>query len=67
MKARYHLPTQVTWCSEAAADDKARIERVILGAIERALSGRGGPNAEIVRPQKAVRPDGGDRFEVCAL
>jgi hypothetical protein len=62
MKARYHLPSQVTWRSDAAADDKARFERVILSAIERALSGRAGPNAEIVRPKKAARHEGGDPF-----
>jgi hypothetical protein len=52
MKARYHLPTRVVWRGDATADEKSRLERMILRAIENALKSRAGSDGEIVPPRK---------------
>jgi hypothetical protein len=48
MKARYHIPIRAAWSVEPPSEERTRLERVIMSAIERAVKDKAPQGAEIV-------------------
>jgi hypothetical protein len=48
MKVYYHMPDLATWPTELHSDERKRLERVIMLAIERAVKGKAQQGSEIV-------------------
>jgi hypothetical protein len=48
MKARYHIPVRAAWQVKPSSEERTRIERVIMIAIERAVKSKAQQAAEIV-------------------
>src|SRR5262245_47502702 len=48
MKARYHIPVRATWQVEPPSEERTRIERAIMIAIERAVKSKAQQGSEIV-------------------
>lgn len=46
MKVRYHSPARVDWHTELSADERARLERALLGAVRRAIESSAGGAAQ---------------------
>lgn len=58
MKIRYHIPNSANWEDGPSADEKARLERAIIIAIERAVRSRAQKGSEIAAaeiPSTATR------------
>jgi len=62
MKKRYHLPAQIHWNTEPTADESARLQRVILSAIGRAVESAAGETPEIVVSDFEVPESASERF-----
>jgi hypothetical protein len=49
VKRTYYLPTRIDCPAELAADERARLERAVLRAVERAVAAVAAPDAEVAR------------------
>ena len=57
MKRRYHLPTRADWKSDLPSEERVRIERVILHAIEQAVSRSVGRGSVVDHAAPPVKSD----------
>ena len=65
MKARYHVPVHATWQVEPSSEERTRLARVIMVAIERAVKSKVPQGAEIVATE--IRGPGGHRRTYSSL
>jgi hypothetical protein len=63
MKARYNIPVRAAWQGELPFDEKARLERAIFLAIERAVNSAGERGSEIVAGDGQRPEDGSEPFD----
>src|SRR5438552_16308904 len=52
MKVRYHFPVHATWKVEPPSEERTRLERVILFAVERAVKSIAGRGPKILRDDR---------------
>lgn len=63
MKVRYHLPVRAAWHVEPPSEEKTRLERAIMIAIERAVKSTAQEDSEIVATEIQGPEDTSERFE----
>jgi hypothetical protein len=63
MKVRYHIPDHVTWHGEPPSEERTRLERAIISAIERAVKSRAEQDSEIVATDMRGEGTTSEQFE----
>lgn len=62
MRVRYNTPVRATWQGEPPSDEKTRLERAIIIAIERAVKSAAEQGSEIVAAEVQGPEDTSERF-----
>jgi hypothetical protein len=57
MKVCYHIPMRAVWSVEPPSEERARLERAIIIAIERAVKSRAEQDSEIMATEIQGRED----------
>jgi hypothetical protein len=63
MKARYHIPVHTTWQVELPSEERRRLERAIVIAIERAVKSKAQQGSEIVATEIQGQGNTSERFQ----
>lgn len=60
MKVRYHIPVRAVWHTDPPSEERTRIERAIMIAIERAVKSKSQQGSEIVITEIRGQDDTGE-------
>jgi hypothetical protein len=63
MKIRYHIPVHAAWHVEPPSEERMRLERAIMIAIERAVKSKAEQDSEIVTTDMGGERITGELFE----